>query len=388
MFDSGVTRGVDWLLDARSLAVRTGVLLLLAVGCLALLSKDAGPVDWGIGLVAVLVTAGGVRWPLTTALAESGLLVLGFTVGHAGPLVVKVGAGIALTELAARRGGWPPLLAAAALAGAYLLHGGEFAADGYRALVMAGFPLLIGGLLRTARESADRARQAADELAQRREADIAAARAVERTAIARELHDLIAHHVSSTVLRVGVARHAVPDTPPAVRAVLDDIHASGTETLADLRLLVSVLRDPAMTGESFTAPADLPAALSVITDRAQQLGHTVDASIDDAVTGTDALRALTLLRLTQEGMTNLVKYAPDAVARLSIAVAPDGSIDFSLCDNGIRSRRAASAVAGGGLGLIGLRERVELLGGEFDAGPTDSGWRLAARLPAPVRGAA
>jgi signal transduction histidine kinase len=129
---------------------------------------------------------------------------------------------------------------------------------------------------------------------------------LERTAIARELHDLIAHHVSSTVLRVGVARHAVPDASPVVCEVLDDIHASGTETLADLRLLVSVLRNPAMAGESFIAPTDLPAAVTAVAERARQLGCFVEVKIEDVVTDIDALRALTLLRLAQEGVANVV----------------------------------------------------------------------------------
>lgn len=381
--DSGVTRGADWLLDARALPVRLGVLLTSATGCLLLLSDAPGPVDWIIGLLAVCATAGGIRWPFTTSLLVTGLLVLGFEIGGTGPLVPKVGAAIALIELAARRGGWQPWVAAGALGGAYLLHpAGAAAATGYRALVMAGAPLLIGYLLRAAREGADRARRAAGEIAQRREADIAAARAMERTAIARELHDLIAHHVSSTVLRVGVARHAVPDAPPAVREVLDDIHASGTETLADLRLLVSVLRDPAMAGESFIAPADLPGAVAAVAERAEQLGTMVAVQVDAAVTEVDALRALTLLRLAQEGVANVVKHAGSGVtARLTITARTDGAVDFILCDNGIRTVNGS----GNGLGLVGLRERVELLGGEFVAGPGDSGWRLDASLPPAIR---
>ncbi|MFD0364151.1 sensor histidine kinase [Nocardia sp. GCM10030253] len=381
---AGVTRGIQWVLDARSLTVRLAVLCALAVGCLLLLSDSPGLVDWVIGLLAVFATAAGVRWPLATSLVTTGLLVLGFEIGQIGPVVPKVAAAIALAELAARRGGWQPLLASAALGGAYLLHpAGAVAASGYRALVMAGAPLLVGSLLRAAREGAERARWAAGEIAQRRESDIAAARALERTAIARELHDLIAHHVSSTVLRVGVARHAVPDAPPAVREVLDDIHASGTETLADLRLLVSILRDPAMAGESFIAPTDLPAALTAVADRAAQLGRTVEVHVDDAITTVDALRALTLLRLTQEGVANIAKHTrPGTKATLTIDVGVDRTVDFALHDTGIRIEANGT---GQGLGLVGLRERVELLGGEFTAGPGDIGWQLAARLPAAVQ---
>lgn len=375
----GVARGVEWLLDERSLPVRLAVWLLLAVGCLLWLGNSPTPVDWALGLGAVLVTAAGARLPLTTALAATGLLALGFEIGHTGPIVGKVAAAVALTELAARRSGWRPWLGAGALAAAYLLHtSGGTGATGYRAVVMAGLPLLIGSLLRGALDGAVRAREAARELAEHREVEVAAARTAERAAIARELHDLIAHHVSSTVLRVGVARHAFPEAPTGVREVLDDIHRSGKETLGDLRKLVTILRDPA-AGESFVAPGDLPAAIEAAVVRTRRLGPRVTADIGD-VGAADALSALTLLRLTQEGLANVVRHGgSDAVARLEIEVG-DG-VHFLLCNTISSIGTTASAM---GLGLIGLTERVQLLGGVLDAGPTATGWRLSARLPGPA----
>lgn len=382
---TGMTRGIEWLLDTRSIPARLVVLVALAVGCLLLLTNSADTVDWVIALVAVAVTVGSVRWPLAVSLATSGILLLGFEFGHTGPLVAKVAAAIALTELAARHGGWRPWLAAGVLAGAYLLHPGEgVAAAGYRAVVMAGLPLLIGNLLRTARESTEFARRQAHEITQRRESDVAAARALERTAIARELHDLIAHHVSSTVLRVGVARHALPDAPPAVLEVLDDIHANGKATLADLRKLVTILRDPNGNDESFIAPADVPDAIDAAVERARQLGVRVRSEVDADIGGVDALTGLTLLRLTQEGLANTVKHAgTGAEARLEVTVR-DGTVDFALRDrvthvvtNGLRSPH--------GVGLIGLRERVTLLGGDFAAESTSGGWHLTAQLPTGAR---
>ncbi|MEV6277449.1 histidine kinase [Nocardia sp. NPDC051832] len=378
---SGVGRGVEWLLDARSLPIRMTVLFALGAGCMLLLLDGPAPVDWLIATLAVLAVAGGPRWPLATALTTTALLLIGFEIGQVGPAVPKVVAAIALAELAARHGGWRPLLAAAALAGAYLAHPatGGVAATGYRALVMAAAPLLIGVLLRAARENAERARRESLEIAQRRESEIAAARAVERTAIARELHDLIAHHVSSTVLRVGVARHAVPDAPPALLEVLDDIHASGKATLVDLRKLVTILRDPQATGESFVAPADLPEAIATAVHRTQRLGLRVETRIGGDITDVDATVGLTLLRLTQEGLANTVKHAGTGVdARLEISKG-ERAVDFLLSDNG--SGPAPAENGSRGVGLIGLHERVALLGGTFTAGSTGRGWRLAAHLP-------
>ncbi|MFB7723688.1 histidine kinase [Nocardia sp. NPDC056100] len=417
--DQARAHGLDSWLDPRAIPVRAVVLLIPALGCLLFLSTAPNGIDWAIALLAVGVTAVGVRRPLATALVTSALLLAGFEFGSTGPLVAKVGAGIALTELAARRDGWQPYLGAVVLAAVYLLHpSGEFAANGYRAVVMAGAPLLLGGVLRAAHRSAVEARRVAVEVARRRDSEVAAARALERTAIARELHDLIAHHVSSTVLRVGVARHALPDAPAPVLQVLDEIHASGRETLADLRRLVSILRDPDMTGEAFLSPADLPVTVRAVAERARALGITVDCAIDERAGEIDAVSALTLLRLTQEGIANIAAHAgTDVTADLRID-ADEDEVVFVLRDNGSRrphgsgrgsghTRHPASSGApalpshgsgmivaadalpgetdGRGLGLVGLRERVELLGGEFEAAPAHPGWRLSARLPLGAR---
>ncbi|GGK99319.1 hypothetical protein GCM10011588_12440 [Nocardia jinanensis] len=377
-----MTRGIDWLLDPRRLPVRLLVLLLAAAGCLLLLTDAPTTTDWAIAVTAVLVTAGSARFPLVTSLAATGVLMLGFTVGVTGPVVPKVAAALALTELATRRGGLPSVLGGLALATAYLFHtAGGPGATVYRALVMALLPVLLGAVLRTTREGAARARRDAAELGRRRETEVIAARATERAAIARELHDLIAHHISSTVLRVSVARHALVSAPPAVLEVLDDIHRSGTATLHDLRTLVTVLRDPDAGAESFVDPAGLPLAITAVVERTRLVVSRIDLELDPAVGTVDALTGLTLLRLTQEGTANVVKHAgPDTTARLSIAVGP-GPVEFRLSDSGPPAGAAQPVTPGTGVGLIGLRERVGLLGGTLGAAPAGPGWLLTARLP-------
>ncbi|MEE3921816.1 histidine kinase dimerization/phosphoacceptor domain-containing protein [Micromonospora sp. BRA006-A] len=110
--------------------------------------------------------------------------------------------------------------------------------------VTVGLPLLLGLVVRTTRELGRQAEVRAEAERRRRESESRAARADERGAIARELHDVLAHHVASMVLRVGVARHVLPDLDPRVGEVFDDVHATGTAALTDLRRLVAVLRDP------------------------------------------------------------------------------------------------------------------------------------------------
>jgi signal transduction histidine kinase len=230
-------------------------------------------------------------------------------------------------------------------------------------------------------------REIARQAEQRVAVEANAARAGERTAIARELHDLVAHHVASMVLRVGVARHVLRDADPRVGEVFDDLHASGTTALADLRRLVAVLRNPAMvaggSGYLPIEPGALPDALAATVDRAAKTGLTVDASIDPAVAKLDAVRGLAVLRLTQEGLTNVAKHAgPSARARFCVRMVDD-AVHWEITDDGGRSADPPPR-AEPGHGLAGMRERVELLGGTLTAGPEGTGWRLRTVLPGGV----
>ncbi|MBY8874260.1 two-component sensor histidine kinase [Micromonospora sp. PLK6-60] len=251
-------------------------------------------------------------------------------------------------------------------------------------LVEVGVPLLLGLVIRTTGELTRQAQERAAAEQRRRESESRAARADERSAIARELHDVLAHHVASMVLRVGVARHVLPDLDPRVSEVFDDVHRTGTDALADLRRLVAVLRDPdGVRGDAaLTAiePSALPAALGAAVDRARQAGVTVEAEIDPAVGALDAVRGMAVLRLTQEALTNVAKHAgTSARARLLVSVV-DGAVHWEVSDDG-RGRRPATVPAGGGHGITGMRERVEVLGGALEAGPVGAGWRVRTVLP-------
>ncbi|MEU3457489.1 histidine kinase [Micromonospora sp. NPDC006766] len=252
-------------------------------------------------------------------------------------------------------------------------------------LVKVGVPLLLGLVIRTQRELARQAQERAVEEQRRRESESRAARADERSAIARELHDVVAHHVASMVLRVGVARHVLTELDPRVGEVFDDVHGTGSAALADLRRLVAVLRDPdGVRGDAaLTAiePSALPAALGAAVDRARQAGVTVEADIDPAIGSLDAVRGLAVLRLTQEALTNVAKHAgTSALARLSATVV-DGAVHWEVSDDG-GGWLPATVPPGGGHGITGMRERVEVLGGELEAGPTGGGWRVRTILPA------
>jgi signal transduction histidine kinase len=142
------------------------------------------------------------------------------------------------------------------------------------------------------------------------------------------------------------------------------------------------LRDPAgVSGDAaITAiePGSLPAALAAAVDSARRSGLTVEADIDERVGALDAVRGLAVLRLTQEALTNVAKHAgPAARARVRVAVT-DGAVSWEVTDEG---GDAPPADGGGGHGLIGMRERVEVLGGRLSAGPSGDGWRVGTVLP-------
>ncbi len=395
---------VSWserVVDRPNVIARLVVLLAAAAGYLTLFQADSrSPVlDWGFALAAVaLGLLGGVR-PLTTAVALATLLFVADWFGtfeHGPAAFVKFIAVLSLFELAVRRP-WPSVtVGMAVLVGVYTIHTGADLPGAlpsllYRVAVTVVVPALLGAYIRATRTLARQARRRAEEARHHHAARVRAAAIAERTALARELHDLVAHHVSAMVLRVGVARHVAAGGDPRVAEVLDDLHASGTAALADLRCLVAVMRDPALAPQDADVPdvepGGLPAALAAVAERCHGVGVAVDASVDPGIARLDPLRGRTVLRLVQEGLANVARHAgAPAHARLAAHVADSGEVHLRIVDDG--GRRSAVPAAsrtpadGEGFGLIGMRERVERLGGRLRAGPVDGGWELAAVLPA------
>ena len=374
---------VNRLFDARDTFVRMLLLDLSGVSYLVFGTPDGDvPVlQWvlaGLAFASALIFH---NRPVVNLLLQVALLVTSFTLLD-DAMISQVGTAWALFELAM----WAPRprllwagvgLVVAVYLGFTLGRGpSPVAAPIYGLFVVVGLPVLLGLTIRTTRELGVQARRRAD-------SENRAARADERSAIARELHDVVAHHVASMVLRVGVARHVLPDVDPRVGEVFDDVHSTGTAALADLRQLVAVLRNSAqVTDAALTAiePGALPAALEATAETARRAGLTVDATIAPEIGSLDAVRGLAVLRLTQEALTNVAKHAgPAAHARLEVAVR-DGDVVWSVADRG--GAAGPALPSGGGHGLTGMRERVEVLGGRLTAGPAAGGWRVATVLPA------
>lgn len=373
---------VGRLFEERHTFTRLTVVGLTGVGYLAVRPDGAtlNTVDWFLSIGVLVFGYVGTVAPFEAVVGMAAALGAGYFFGADNDVVPTVALAWALFELGMRRSGpkvWLGLLVG--IAGCMLSDLSEALTEPITVFYAAAIlfaPLLLGVQLRTTRELARQAGQRAVE-------EVSRVRAEERTTIARELHDLVAHHVASIVLRVAVARNVLPVEDERLRRVLDDVHATGSSALADLRRLVTVLRDPGAAAEqSFVDPGGLPVALAAVVDRNRGLGLSVESFVDPAITRLDARTALAVLRLTQEGLANVARHAGTAAsARLSIRVE-GAQVEFELEDSG----GVGAAAPTGGHGLIGLRERVEILGGRFTAGPRAAGWRLSALLP--VAGAA
>ncbi|WP_433124624.1 sensor histidine kinase [Micromonospora sp. CA-240977] len=385
-------RWLGRLFDLRDTLVRMVLLDLSGLGFLLLVphARATTATQWILAVLAFAVALAAHRRPVANLVVQAALLAV--AIGLVDDFTInQVGASWALLEVTMRvhrpRVIW---LATALLVVVDLTDSiGDTLSQvgpGVVGLTLeVGVPVLLGLVIRTNRELSRQAVERAVAEQRQHASESRAARADERSAIARELHDVVAHHVASMVLRVGVARHVLTDLDPRVGEVFDDVHGTGTAALAELRGLVAVLRDPdGVRGDAaLTAiePSALPAAIGASIDRARQAGVTVEADLDPAIGSLDAVRGMAVLRLTQEALTNVAKHAgTSALARLVIAVR-DGCVHWEVADTG-PGGVPAGMPTGGGHGITGMRERVEVLGGRLEAGPTPTGWRVRTVLPA------
>ncbi|WP_193611068.1 DUF7134 domain-containing protein [Nocardioides lijunqiniae] len=210
-----------------------------------------------------------------------------------------------------------------------------------------------------------------------READQRAelAASAERARIAREMHDVVAHGLSVIVVQADGARYAAAADPGVATATLETIAATGRDSLTEMRRLLGLLRAGEETGwRPQPGLADLPA----LVEDARAGGAEVDAALpEDEVVVPDGV-ALTAYRVVQESLSNVRKHAgPSPHVRLRVSAGSELVVEVE--DDG---RGAATADDRRGHGLVGMRERVTVHGGSFEAGPRPGGgFRVAARLP-------
>ncbi len=237
------------------------------------------------------------------------------------------------------------------------------------------------GWRQRAGDSAERLRRAEAE----HEAQTRRAVEAERARIASELHDVVTHNVSVMVVQAGAARSVLASSPDEAREALLAVEASGRTAMGELRHLLGLLA-PAGGDEAVLVPQPGVSQVRALVDRVRAAGLDVELS----VTGTRDLPPgvdLAAYRVVQEALTNVIKHAGAARAAVALEYRPDDLL-ITVTDDG----RPAPEPSGSwgspgssgpnGRGLIGLRERIALYGGELDAGPRPGGgWRVRARIP-------
>jgi signal transduction histidine kinase len=225
------------------------------------------------------------------------------------------------------------------------------------------------------------------ELAAQRAADhariarLSSERAVaeERTAMARDLHDVVASHMSAVAIRSGAALASPADTA-ADRAALAAIRESALAAHADLRSMITLLRDGESTPAGSATLADLPGLL----DRAGAMGVTArldDERADDALPA-DPATEHAAFRIAQEAVMNAVQHAPGCAVVVRLTTHDDGGLGLSVRSTSGRGVAAAAASASHpGFGLLTMAERARALGGEVSVDPSGGEWLVEARLP-------
>ena len=448
--DPAVWRARPWVaLGCGAVAI----VLLVAARPVAALQPGAGlsvpafdSAAWWIGLALVVAQAVVIWLPAAGASVTLLLVAVGAPVAAIAALgdatsvtsaAVVVAAFLVVLHGPPRRM-WPALAVAAALVGAadvvetvMTTDAGArglwaaIAGGAGQGLITVGLPVVAGIVVR-ARRNERRAREA-QAVAQRREHDalVEAAVARERTAMARELHDVTAHHLSGIAVMTGaIGRQIDVDPEGAKRAVLD-VRTQSTELLNDLRKLVGLLRDAspraasaagAVSGSSpIAAPSDLVHAESLasirgLVDASRRAGADVALTVHDAPGGRPPgerlgpLAELAAFRTVQESLANAARHAPGAHCAVVVDARDAGAVVISIRNDAApgghpaMTRAARPARDGsardrggdggddddtGGFGIIGMRERAELTGARLAVGPTPAGgWAVTLALPA------
>jgi signal transduction histidine kinase len=204
------------------------------------------------------------------------------------------------------------------------------------------------------------------------------ATAAERARIARELHDVISHGISTIVLQAGGARVGFAQDPQAAQEALNRIERIGRESLAELRVMLEVMRVDDVTEDADVAPAPTLRRLADLVEHHRRLGLTVHLDAHEQVADVPLPVQLSAYRIVQEGLTNVHKHAGSAPTTVSVTLSEVLAIEVRNDPGTAVSPRPTS----GGFGLLGLRERVAVLGGWLQAGRTpDGGFRLYAEVP-------
>jgi signal transduction histidine kinase len=242
-------------------------------------------------------------------------------------------------------------------------------------------PLALGRALRNRRLLARELRARTTQLERDRDERMRQAAVDERTRIARELHDVVAHHVSVMVIQAQGAQRVATVDPLAAKEALKAVESSGRDALREMRAMTGVIRDS--DAELEASPPGL-ARLPALADRARAAGLPVELHLEPELPALPLGLDLIAYRIVQEALTNAIKHAGRTRATVSVRCS-HGTLELEVADDG--SGSAVANTTGAGHGLIGMRERLALYDGELEAGRTPAGgFRVRAAIPLDAAG--
>jgi signal transduction histidine kinase len=366
--------------------IDAGVALLIGVPTMiaALVAGSRHDELWAgvvFGLLACVPLFFRTRWPFPVlAVIVTGAVLAPIDVGWQLPLMAV------LYTIGAHRSREAALSAVAAVTGVAVAYAlaveSDFtlgAAIGTAILcsLAAGTGLYVGGK----RTSIDLLRERAERLDRERELLAEAAVAAERVRIAQELHDVVAHNVSLLVVQAQALGATAGDE--RVRRATDDLAELGRQTMAEMHRTLKLLRAPGGDDAAAQrAPQPGLADLDALLDRSRSAGVRVELAVEGAPRPLPQGVDLSAFRIVQEALTNVVKHAGRAKARVQLTYGPE-ALELTIVDSGGGGARPGNRGApAGGHGLIGMRERTALFGGTLSAGPCDGdGFEVRASLP-------
>lgn len=332
-----------------------------------------------LGLVLPVALAGRRRVPL----AVLGLAVVSASVANVVPLMgAATMPAVAFVVAAYSAGAYTRAVrAGAAVLGVALLVVVNAADNGFALgdvifiILILGSAWAAGRAMQYHRDREGLLQQLMTDLDRERDTKARAAVTEERIRIARELHDVVAHAISVIVIQARGARRSLADDPDETREALDTIEATGGGALTEMRRLLGMLR----TQDETVALAPQP-SLRFIDELVAQVtaaGTPVDVTVEGEPVELPAGIDLSAYRIVQEALTNTLKHARPATAQLVIRYGKN-ELELEVSDTGT----GTAVDKAKGHGLVGMRERVSLYGGELEAGPADTGgFRVQARLP-------
>jgi signal transduction histidine kinase len=374
----------SWQLPDAALLLLVGA--TVAVGVSVRAEGSSRPLVLALGLAAVGALAIRRRAP-TVALAVSGGLVLAvFAIDHDAGAVAVVAPAVALYSLTLSRGRGHLFTALVAIAAAVVVVDVLLGTGNVHRLTLqtathvalVAIPVLAAEAMRSRRayvqlllERLEQAERTREEEAQRRAEQ-------ERLRIARDLHDVVAHTLTTINVQAGVAAHLLDRDPYDARGALATIETASHDALEELRAILGVLREPGNGGAPLEPAPDLTMVDGLI-EQARANGLEISFEVEGEQPGrVPEPVQVAAFRILQEALTNAGRHAPGAPPCVKLAYQPD-RLRLSIENDATRTQNGNGA--GQGVGILGMRERAQALGGTLQAHRSGERFRVVAELP-------